>query len=133
MKTDTRGLASLRGRLGYVGWANTLFYATGGVAWEEEHFSGLENNRPPTFATDFLSVANTSKTSTGWVAGAGAEAMVAPHFLVRAEYLYYGFNNSGATAQANLQPNPGAFPLPFQYNFASQNIQVVRVGASYKF
>jgi outer membrane immunogenic protein len=131
MKTDTRGLASVRGRLGYVGWANTLFYATGGVAWEQEHFTGVENNISPTFATNFLSVANTGKTSTGWVAGAGAEMMMTSHFLVRAEYLYYGFN-SGATAQANIQPNPGAFPLPFIYNWASQNIQTVRVGFSYK-
>ena len=132
MKTDTRGLASVRARLGYVGWANTLFYATGGVAWEQEHFNGVENNTPPTFAADFLAVANTSQTFTGWVAGAGAEAMIAHHILVRAEYLYYGFN-SGTTSQANLLPNPGAFPLPFTYNWASQNIQVVRAGASYKF
>jgi outer membrane immunogenic protein len=132
MKTDTRALASVRARLGFVGWANTLFYATGGVAFEDEHFRGSENNRGPTFSTNFLAVAETNKWSTGWVAGAGLEKMVAPHVSVRAEYLYYGFN-SGATEQANLQPNPGAFPLPFTFNWASQNIQVVRAGVSYKF
>ena len=132
MKTETRSLASVRARLGFVGWANTMFYATGGVGRKSVHFSGFENNRPPTFATNFLSVASTSKASTGWVAGAGAEAMVAPHVSVRAEYLYYGFNSS-ATTVANLQPNPGAFPLAFVYNWASQNIQVVRTGVSYKF
>jgi len=132
MRASTRWLASVRGRLGFVGWANTLFYGTGGVAWEEEHFSGQENNAPPTFATNFLSLPDGSKTNTGWVAGAGVETMIAGHFLLRAEYLYYGFS-SGATLQANLLPNPGAFPLPYSYNWTSQNVQVGRVGLSYKF
>ena len=59
--------------------------------------------------------------------------MVANHFLVRIEYLYYGFNSGTTTLHANLLPNPGAFPIPFVYNWANQNVQVARIGFGYKF
>jgi outer membrane immunogenic protein len=133
MHTDTPDLASIRGRIGYVGWENIMFYATGGAAWEREHFNGTEQNLPPTFAANFQSQPDGHTTSTGWVAGAGVEAMINGHFMVRAEYLYYGFNSGTTTLLANLRPNPGAFPLPFAFNWAGQNVQVARVGFGYKF
>lgn len=86
------------------------------------------------FATNFVSLGTLKNTRTGWVAGAGAETPLPmmPHLLVRVEYLYYGFD-SNTTIQANLVPNPGAFPLPFVYNWRDNNVQVVRAGLSYKF
>jgi outer membrane immunogenic protein len=77
-----------------------MFYATGGVAWADMRYGGLENNSPPAFAANYLSVATFSKVQTGWVAGGGVEYPVTEHVLLRAEYLYYAFD--GTTASANL-------------------------------
>lgn len=130
--SDAQWLASIRGRLGFVGWANTLFYATGGAAWAHTKFDAQETNSPPTFVTNFLSSATLTNTKSGWVAGGGAETMVTPRILVRAEYLYYGLS-SNESASAFLLPNPGAFPRAFNYSWSTNSIQVVRAGLSYKF
>ncbi len=132
MSANTEWLASARAKLGYVGWWNTMFYATGGAAWAQIEYAAQEANVPPTFATVFQSVTSFNNTKTGWVAGAGAEWMATPNILLRAEYLYYNLT-SGAHASANLNPNPGAFPLPFNYAWSSYNVQVFRVAGSYKF
>ncbi len=132
MSANTEWLSSARGRLGFVGWWNTMFYATGGVAWGRIEYAAREANVPPTFATVFISSDSFTTTKTGWVAGGGAEWMATPHILLRAEYLYYNLND-GANTSANLFPNPGAFPVAFNYNWNSYNVQVFRVGGSYKF
>jgi outer membrane immunogenic protein len=133
MSANTQWLASARAKLGFVGWWNTMFYGTGGVAWANIEYAAQEANEPPTFATDFRSVTSFTTTKSGWVAGAGAEWMATTNILLRVEYLYYGFSNNGATGSANLFPNPGAFPQAFNYNWGSYNVQVFRVAASYKF
>jgi outer membrane immunogenic protein len=133
MSANTQWLASARAKLGYVGlWNNTLWYVTGGAAWANISYSAQEANEPPTFATDFRSVASFNQTKTGWVVGGGAEWMATTNILLRAEYLYYNLN-SGTNASANLFPNPGAFPVAFNYNWASYNVQVFRIAGSYKF
>jgi outer membrane immunogenic protein len=132
MNSDVQSLASIRGRLGFVGWGNTLFYVTGGAAWARMKYNAQETNSPPTFFTNFISNATLTNTKSGWVAGGGVETMVVPHILLRVEYLYYGLSND-ESASAFLLPNPGAFPRAFNYSWSTNNIQVVRVGASYKF
>jgi outer membrane immunogenic protein len=132
MTATTNWLSSLRARLGYVGWWNTMFYATGGVAWANIEYTGTEANVPPTFATVFLSNTSHSDTKTGWVAGAGAEWMATSNILLRLEYLYYNLS-SGNSASAFLVPNPGAFPAAFNYTWSNYNVQVVRIAGSYKF
>jgi outer membrane immunogenic protein len=124
-------LASARARLGFIGWYDTLFYVTGGAAWANIAYSGREENNPPTFVQVFVSQSDFDKTKTGWVVGAGLERQMAPHWLARIEYLYYNFGSN--SSQANLTPNPGAFPIAFQYSWSNYNIQVVRVGLSYQF
>lgn len=72
-----------RGRVGYAPglW---LFYATGGLAWTTDQYT--------------LANANGSESPyrqrLGWVAGAGVEAPLMPHWTAFAEYLYSGFGNS---------------------------------------
>src|SRR5262249_53185189 len=95
MSMNTQWLASLRAKLGFTGWWNTMFYATGGVAWADIEYAAQESNQPPTFATDFRSITSFDKIQTGWVAGGGAEWMATTNVLVRAEYLYYNLS-SGA-------------------------------------
>ena len=123
----TQWLASARARLGYTGWLNnTMFYVTGGAAWADTEYTALFQTSPP------LNQANPSNTTikSGWVAGAGAEWMATPHILVRAEYLYYGIDSANSLAAVS---SPIAAPLPVAVNWSRENIQVFRVGGSYKF
>ena len=68
------------------------------------------------------------KTKTGWVAGGGAEWMFRPNIILRAEYLFYSF--TGTTTTAALSPNIGDAVV---FSWDRLNINVVRLGASYKF
>ena len=123
MSENVRWLASVRGRLGFVAWTNTLLYATGGVAWQNVDYNGaVALPGTPTASTSF------SKTNTGFVVGGGVEWQAMPHVLLRAEYLFYGFNQS-STASALLIGET----VPVNFGWSSSNIQVVRAGASYKF
>ena len=56
MSANTQWLASARGRLGFVGWWNTMFYATGGVAWANIEYAAQFTAEPPNFQTDIRSV-----------------------------------------------------------------------------
>lgn len=103
------GIASLRARLGFQA-DKTLIYATGGVAFASSNASGgatLEHNRK-------------AEMVTGAVAGAGIEWMVSDNVALRAEGLYYWFDQeqsgNGSTGYGGIQ-----------------DTWVARVGASYYF
>ena len=123
MSEKINWLASLRGRLGFLAWPNALIYATGGAAWANTDYNAsLVLVGLPAAATSF------SKTSTGFVVGGGMEWQAVPHVLLRAEYLFYDFNQSrNGSAQIVGEA------VPINFTWASGNVQVVRVGASYKF
>jgi outer membrane immunogenic protein len=134
MGANTDWLASARGKLGYVAW-NTLFYATAGAAW-----SNVEYSATGTFNQFAINTSTTSFASvkSGWVAGGGAEWMLASSLLVRIEYLYYGFPSTTGSAPLCAGTVCGAAlstltALPYQYNWASYNVQVARLAVSYKF
>jgi outer membrane immunogenic protein len=124
-------LATVRGKLGYV-WGQSLWYVTGGAAWEGVEYSGQF-----TFVTGATeNTANPiNKTNTGWVAGGGVEYMATPHVLVRLEYLYYGFPSFSATVPRI--PSAGTCgtvgPLSATYSWTNNNVQTVRAAVSYKF
>ena len=124
--TRNNWLASARARLGVVGW-NTLWYVTGGGAWTQESYAGVGQ-----FFNNFADQTNVNRTKAGWVAGAGAEYMIDPHWLLRAEYLYYKFDSGGFSGGAPYVPAFGVAVPTFTWA-NNYNIQVVRVGASYKF
>jgi outer membrane immunogenic protein len=117
-----RSLGTLRGRLGLAGlrWWPTVFpYITGGLAWGTLH--GSEG--------DFVAngpVGSGSATRTGWTAGGGVEALVAPHLSAKVEWLYVDLGNHAVFT--DLFPG-GAF--------VTQNIkwhaEIVRGGLNYKF
>jgi hypothetical protein len=55
------------------------------------------------------------------------------NILLGAEYLYYNFNNN-VTGSAGTSPAlPATLPLPFNYNWSKDNVQVFQVAGSYKF
>ena len=91
-------------------WASSyasilLIYGTGGFAYGQEE------------------ALNVSNTRTGWTAGGGVEWPFAPHWSVKAEYLF-------------VQQGSGGVQGPLGFTFASaQNpqINVVRGGVNYHF
>src|SRR5262245_55240518 len=134
MSANTEWLSSVRGRLGFAGWGNTLFYATGGVAWAEIEYSGTFT-APPFFNTQGNTSFNTTKT--GWVVGGGAEWMATSNILIRAEYLFYDLSNANASARAPICTvafGPTACAVvPHNYTWSNYNVQVARIAGSYKF
>jgi outer membrane immunogenic protein len=121
---DLRWLASIRGRVG-VTWDMALLYATGGVAFSNSHYVAHSQNAIEIATSDF------SELSTGWVAGAGVEYLVMPNWVLRAEYLYYGLNNSQSDTTHALPLLPLTNPVVNTWN--SANVQTVRFGVSYLF
>lgn len=74
--------------------------------------------------------ASFNTTKSGWVAGTGAEWAFTANWLVRAEYLYYGFG--GASASALLLPAPcNGCALPVNFRWSSGDVQSARVGIAY--
>ena len=131
--TQIQWLASIRGRIGWTAGPN-LFYFTGGGAWEQV-------NRTFLLSTDTLaavfSTSNTgtfSTTKSGWVAGVGYERMIAQNWIVRAEYLHYGFDGGGTVSLPVTCTFFGATGSCGQ-NITNNNnrADVVRLGVSYKF
>jgi outer membrane immunogenic protein len=124
---DTKWLATIRGRLGFVPVSNVLLYGTGGVAWNSTDYSGSDvflGGCPNCGTTAF------SSTQTGWVAGAGAEwAPWSNNWIFRVEYLHYGFD--GTTTSTPARPAFAAAPPTFTWNALS--IDEVRAGVSFKF
>jgi outer membrane immunogenic protein len=126
LSSELQWAASLRGRIGYLMVPSFLAYATGGVAWGKWQYGA--NSADSTIG--YAASTALSKTDTGWVAGIGFEwAPFSQYGLVlRAEYLNYRFSGAQATAAA------GGFPTaPSAYLWSSPDVNVGRIGASYKF
>ncbi len=115
-------IGTLRGRLGYA-FDNTLFYATGGLAYGHvksfTHIFSAPGN-PELIGTE-------DSWKVGWTIGAGVEHMFAPNWSVKGEYLYYDLGNSNV----NLLPAGGApeFALISYKNTG----HIIRAGLNYHF
>jgi outer membrane immunogenic protein len=123
---DTKWLASVRGRAGFLVMPNVLLYGTGGVAFAHTQFGGadvLNGGCPNCGTTSF------SDTQTGWAAGAGAEwAPWNDHWRLRVEYLHYGFGGESSTP-----PRPGFPAAPPTFTWHDLNIDEVRTGVAFQF
>jgi len=124
MSSKLDWVSSLRGRFGYLVMPNILAYATGGVAWGKFDYAA-NNFNGAAYATS----AALSSTQTGFTVGGGLEWAMTKNWFVRAEYLYYRFNNGPSVVAAA----PGFPGFPSGYSWSSTNISVARAGVSYKF
>jgi outer membrane immunogenic protein len=97
---------TLRGRAGFLLNNNTLFYATGGIA-----YGSLEAESTVTGATE-------SRIHPGWTAGIGAEMALSGNWSAKIEYLYI-----------NLYDR--TYSLTGTSNGADSNI--LRMGLNYRF
>ena len=96
---------TVRGRVGYLFTPTFLIYGTAGFAYGQVDAFGFNNTR------------------TGWTAGGGAEWLFAPHWSVKAEYLYVDLDSNGTT---------GTFGWTYGQHFHPQ-LNVVRLGVNYHF
>jgi outer membrane immunogenic protein len=96
--TDLKNFSTDRVRVGVDldGW---LPYVTGGVG-----FGQVNAGQTPCGPTIFGLASPTSSCAerwrAGWVAGAGVEKMIAPHWSAKIEYLHYDFGDTTSSAHA---------------------------------
>jgi len=126
-------LASLRARAGWV-LNQGMLYITGGPAWTRADYSatatGVSSILPGVVAST-----SWSPTATGYAVGAGGEWMLTRHWLVRAEYIHYGFNGSSAnlplTGTVAHPCAPGA--CNWALSSGRLSFETALAGVSYKF
>jgi high affinity Mn2+ porin len=93
---------TVRGRIGYAP-GNWLLYATGGFAWTYDQLALTQ-----------LATGNTDMPFLwrfGWVAGAGVEAPIAPHWTARLEYLFTDYGDRTVAFANNAQQFTSDFKL----------------------
>ena len=109
--TNMQSFGTFRGRLGYAAgmW---MPYVTGGLAYAD-----IKSGQTVATSSD--------QWRAGWTVGAGVEAMFAPSWSAKLEYLYADFGTSGG----------GAYTTPAGINVAAseRNVNIVRAGINYHF
>jgi outer membrane immunogenic protein len=117
-------LSTVRGRVGYLVTPTTLLYVAGGAAFAEHHSrASYTEAGGGVWQTDYR------KTQVGYTVGGGAEWMVSPNWLVRAEYLYVSLPGSSVnTVSPAFAPT---FVVPFNWSRTDEHIG--RIGVAYKF
>ncbi len=120
ISADLDWLASARLRAGYAA-GNVMPYITGGVA-----MAGYEIGASSGASTGFATSGKTDETAIGGVVGGGLEYLASENVVLRAEALYYMFDDSegisGLTAASGAGDKAGL-----------DDVIVGRVGLSYKF
>ncbi len=130
------GLFTFRGRIGYA-WDRLFVYATGGLALGE-----ISSQTNVTFATTgALTVYNgathigsASADRAGWVVGAGSEYAFAPHWSVKAEFLYVDLGTFTYNSPLVAAAAAGAVGAGYSWSTRiHERDEVARVGLNYKF
>ena len=131
MTTDTvNWLASVRGRLGYARGSGLLYF-TSGVAWE-----GISHDATVTAETapgvyGVATAGSSASTKCGFVLGCGYERLIAEHWTVRGEYLFYDFNQGDSySLPFSSSSVPGSAAV---INTSGNDVHTFRLGLSYKF
>jgi outer membrane immunogenic protein len=120
-------LASIRGRFG-IAEDRALLYATMGWAWADFNYSYALNDQDTG-----LAAGSVSSTADGIVVGAGINYALTDWFILRAEYLHYVLNKDYAlTPSFLLDPAFDTGP-GFNDHVTLKNIDVIRLGADWKF
>ena len=124
-------LSTVRGRIGVVASSQFLLYATGGLAFGQTKVGNVficATCAPPAF-TEATTVNTVTNTSAGWTVGAGAEWMFAPHWSVKAEYLYADLGNHSSTITYTY----GAASSSTMTSTVRDSVNIARGGINYHF
>ena len=119
--TKSDWLFTARPRIGFTG-GQWLVYATGGLAVADIKYAQTNNYLGVVTETGAIST-----TKAGWTAGGGVEAMVAPNWSIKAEYLYVDLGNTSTTVA-----NPIAADPPFSHA-TNLKANIARAGINYHF
>jgi outer membrane immunogenic protein len=111
---------TVRARAG-VAVDNALFYVTGGVAFVDAKYKAYDME----YGCGGDYCADSTKTQTGFAAGAGVEYAFASNWSAKLEYLYIGL----PTRDVDDSSYPG---YGYNYSFKS-DAHFVRAGLNYKF
>jgi outer membrane immunogenic protein len=119
---------TVRGRVGFMATPQWLLYGTGGLAYGQTKSSFTTTDLTRGCVPNATLCANGASSSlrTGWTAGAGAEAMLAPNWSVKVEYLYVDLGRRSIAIPAST------LPVVFSTSAAFRE-QIVRVGLNYHF
>ena len=117
--------ATLRARAG-LAVDRALVYVTAGPAWG--HFNSVTTTHIGSLAGPVRDIFADDGWHAGLAVGAGAEYMLAPHWLVRAEYLHLAFTDRFVNA---VPVNGPATDALTRVNY-SYSAHVARLGLSYK-
>lgn len=136
-----KSLGTIRGRIGFTPTERSLLYATGGLAYGSASSSTAISvvhlvNGAVTGGTFTPSFGSGSKTLAGWSVGAGGEWAFAPHWSVKAEYLYYDlgkltYSDPNITLLSGLTSTP--FGMIVTTTSARFTGSIARVGINYQF
>jgi len=119
----TNYLATVRPRIGIAADRN-FAYITGGVAFTDASYTESYAD-----SGGGVGSATTSKSLTGWTAGAGWEYAWTDHWTIKFEYLYSAFPT---TSVNGVITGPGGLSNPL-HGSADLVIQVARAGMNFKF
>jgi outer membrane immunogenic protein len=122
---ESKWLATIRGRVGFLPVQSLLLYVTGGVA-----FAGVKTSDFAFFAADGSNnFAANDTTRIGWTAGGGAEWAWSPSWSLKGEYLYVDLGNVSYTSLNNLPVNAGA-TINHNHRIVES---IARIGVNYHF
>ena len=136
-----KGLGTIRGRIGFTPSERSLLYATGGLAFgsasSNTTIGVVQTINGVVTGDTFTPLSGTgSKTLAGWTVGGGGEWAFAPHWSVKAEYLYYDLGHLSYSPGTIVLLSGGA-PIPFGNIPVSAsarfNGSIARVGINYLF
>ena len=99
---NLRALGTVRGRIGFSPTADSLLYATGGMA-----FGNVNSSTNLTFGTGQAYLGSRTQTLIGWTGGVGLEYALGPKWSLNAEGLYYDLGHAHVVGFSNSPPAPG--------------------------
>jgi outer membrane immunogenic protein len=135
---------TLRGRIGFSPASNLLLFASGGLAYGHVVESATISSAGSSISAGTVGlnanchqavpcyVANGTRTSIGWAAGAGAEYALTRNITMRAEYLHVDLGKSSLTSLFN-NDNPTLASASATTNFSAAAFDTVRFGVNYHF
>jgi outer membrane immunogenic protein len=134
LNDQIQGIGTVRARLGYT-FDRMMIYGTGGIAIGDTKSSIGVDCRVAGCGDSGTRIALSQDTTfhkTGWVAGAGAEWMVNPSWIVRAEYQHIDLGNvaSGFNLPTSACFAGGPCGVSWSHDL---RYDIVRAGISYKF
>jgi outer membrane immunogenic protein len=141
---NVKWFGTVRTRLGWLPTDSFLVYGTGGLAYGRVDASTVLTSSALTAAGSAMFgfactpgvacfVGNTSRTLTGYGAGAGGAFAISSNVTLFAEYLYVNLGHISVNTVGAPTGVAGQAPSSFTANFSSVVFNVVRAGLNYKF